>query len=58
VQRVAVAETARGTGVGRALMRAVEQAALGRGLTLLWLTTHDATDAVPSTKRSVTRSWA
>ena len=45
VQRVAVAETARGTGVGRALMRAVEQAALGQGLTLLWLTTHDATDA-------------
>ena len=45
VQRVAVAEGVRGTGVGRALMRAVEQAALERELTLLWLTTHDATDA-------------
>jgi acetyltransferase len=45
VQRVAVAEAARGTGVGQALMRAVEQAALERDLTLLWLTTHDGTDA-------------
>jgi len=45
VQRVAVAEPARGTGVGRALMHAVEDAALERGLTLLWLTTHDGTDA-------------
>jgi acetyltransferase len=45
VQRVAVAEDARGTGVGRELMQAVEEAALERGLTLLWLTTHDASDA-------------
>src|SRR5207248_5857960 len=33
VQRVAVAEAARGTAVGRALMEAVEQAALAQGLT-------------------------
>jgi GNAT superfamily N-acetyltransferase len=45
VQRVAVAETARGTGVGRQLMGAAEEAALERGLTLLWLTTHDRSDA-------------
>ena len=45
VQRVAVAADTRGAGVGRRLMEAVEQAALERGLTLLWLTTHDGTDA-------------
>jgi GNAT superfamily N-acetyltransferase len=45
VQRVAVAESARGSGVGRRLMAAVEEAALERGITLLWLTTHDASDA-------------
>jgi GNAT superfamily N-acetyltransferase len=45
VQRVAVAERARGTGVGRRLMAAVEKAALERGLTLLWLTTHDGSEA-------------
>jgi len=45
VQRVAVAETARGGGVGRGLMAAVEATAVKRGLTLLWLTTHDETDA-------------
>jgi len=45
VQRVAVARQARGTGVGRELMAAVEQAALARGLTLLWLTTHEDSDA-------------
>ncbi len=45
VQRVAVARRARGTGIGRRLMEAVEEAALDRDLTLLWLTTHDATDA-------------
>ena len=45
VQRVAVSEEARGTGVGRKLMDAVERAALGRGITLLWLTTHEASDA-------------
>jgi acetyltransferase len=45
VQGVAVASEARGTGVGRRLMEAVEQAARERGLTLLWLTTHDGSDA-------------
>jgi acetyltransferase len=45
VQRVAVAASARGTGVGRQLMEAVEEAALERDLSLLWLTTHDASDA-------------
>ena len=45
VQRVAVAESARGTGVGRDLMAAVEEAASARELTLLWLTTHDESDA-------------
>ena len=45
VQRVAVAEHARGLGVGRALMRAAEDEARARGVTLLWLTTHDGTEA-------------
>jgi len=45
VQRVAVAETARGAGVGRHLMAAVEAAAAEQGLTLLWLTTHEHSDA-------------
>jgi ribosomal protein S18 acetylase RimI-like enzyme len=45
VQRVAVAPAARGSGVGRHLMEAVEEAALDRGLALLWLTTHDTTAA-------------
>ena len=45
VQRVAVAADARGSGVGRLLMAAVETAARERGLTLLWLATHDGTDA-------------
>lgn len=45
VQRVAVAAGARASGVGRRLMEAVEEAALDRGLTLLWLTTHDESDA-------------
>jgi GNAT superfamily N-acetyltransferase len=45
VQRVAVAESARDSGVGRELLAAVEQAALDRGLTLLWLTTHDLSHA-------------
>jgi GNAT superfamily N-acetyltransferase len=45
VQRVAVADEARGRGVGRSLMAAVEEEALARGLTLLWLTTHDGTAA-------------
>jgi acetyltransferase len=45
VQRVAVAADARGQGIGRRLMAAIEAAAHERGLTLLWLTTHDETDA-------------
>jgi acetyltransferase len=45
VRRVAVASAARGTGIGRGLMAAVEAAARASGLTLLWLTTHADTDA-------------
>jgi acetyltransferase len=45
VQRVAVAAGTRGSGVGRGLMAAVEDVALDHGLTLLWLTTHDESDA-------------
>jgi acetyltransferase len=45
VQRVAVAAGARGAGVGRKLMGAVENEARARGLTLLWLTTHADTEA-------------
>jgi acetyltransferase len=45
VQRVAVAADARGTGVGRKRMNAVDESALARGLTRLWLTTHDGSDA-------------
>jgi acetyltransferase len=45
VQRVAVAEGARGLGIGRQLLAAVEERAAAHGLTLLWLTTHDETDA-------------
>jgi ribosomal protein S18 acetylase RimI-like enzyme len=45
IQRVGVAAKARGRGVGRQLMTAVEWAARERGLTLLWLTTHDGSDA-------------
>ena len=45
VQRVAVASDARGRGIGRELMVAVENAALDSGVTLLWLTTHEGTDA-------------
>jgi acetyltransferase len=45
VQRVAVAARARGMGVGRRLMAAVEATARERGLTLLWLTTHDGSEA-------------
>jgi len=45
VQRVAVAARARGGGVGRKLMSAVEAEAREHGLTLLWLTTHDESDA-------------
>ena len=45
VQRVAVALEARRGGIGRRLMSAVEVAAREHGVTLLWLTTHDGTDA-------------
>jgi ribosomal protein S18 acetylase RimI-like enzyme len=45
VQRVAVARDARREGIGRRLMSAVETAARHHGVTLLWLTTHDGTDA-------------
>ena len=45
VQRVAVAEAVRGSGVGRGLFTAVEDIALDHGLTLLWLTTHADSDA-------------
>jgi GNAT superfamily N-acetyltransferase len=45
VQRVAVAADARGTGVGRELMEAVEEIGRARDLSLLWLTTHEGSDA-------------
>jgi GNAT superfamily N-acetyltransferase len=45
VQRVAVAADARGSGVGRRLMAALEDEARARGLTLLWLTTHAEAEA-------------
>ena len=45
VQRIGVAADARGRGIGRQLMAAVEEAAQQSGVTLLWLTTHDGTDA-------------
>jgi acetyltransferase len=45
VQRVGVASDARGRGIGRQLMAALEEAARESGVTLLWLTTHEATAA-------------
>ncbi len=45
VQRVGVAADARGRGIGGGLMAAVEDVARDHRITLLWLTTHDATDA-------------
>lgn len=45
VQRIGVAANARGRGIGRQLMVAVEETARQSGVTLLWLTTHDGTDA-------------
>jgi acetyltransferase len=45
VQRIGVAADARGRGIGSHLMAAVEEAGRQTGVTLLWLTTHDGTDA-------------
>ena len=45
VQRVAVATPARSRGIGRRLMGQIEAVAHERGVTLLWLTTHEGTDA-------------
>ena len=45
VQRVAVANAARGRGIGTRVMAGIETLARERGITLLWLTTHDGTDA-------------
>jgi acetyltransferase len=45
VQRVAVATAARSRGIGRRLMGEIEAVARERGITLLWLTTHEGTDA-------------
>jgi len=45
VMRVVVRSDAQRQGVGRELMRALEAPALARGITLLWLTTHDGTPA-------------
>ncbi len=45
IQRVAVDSTVRRTGAGRALMNALEDAAREHDITLVWLTTHDDSDA-------------
>lgn len=45
VQRVAVADAARGRGVGRELMTCIETTAGELGITLLWLTTHEGSEA-------------
>ncbi len=45
VRRLVVRADRRGTGVGRALMEAVVEAARGLGLRLVWLSTHEGTDA-------------
>jgi len=45
VQRVAVADAARGRGVGRELMACIETTAGELGITLLWLTTHEGSEA-------------
>ncbi len=45
IQRLAVSAAARGTGVGRALMRGLEDAAREHGITLIVLNTHARTDA-------------
>jgi ribosomal protein S18 acetylase RimI-like enzyme len=45
VQRVAVGDSARGSGIGRHLMAAVEEEARRCSVSLLWLTTHEGTAA-------------
>jgi acetyltransferase len=45
VERVAVADVARGHGVGGQLIAAIETAARERDISLLWLTTHEGTAA-------------
>ena len=45
VQRVVVAEGVRGRGVGRQLMAAIEDTARALQISLLWLTTHDGSEA-------------
>lgn len=45
VRRLAVRTDRRGAGVGRALMEAVVERARDLGLRLLWLSTHEDTDA-------------
>jgi ribosomal protein S18 acetylase RimI-like enzyme len=45
IQRVAVSSSTRGTGVGRALMGALEDAARDHDITIVWLTTHEDSDA-------------
>jgi acetyltransferase len=45
VQRVAVASAARSRGIGRQVMGEIETVARERRIMLLWLTTHDGTDA-------------
>ena len=45
VQRIGVAANARGRGIGRQLMVAVVVTARKCGVTLLWLTKNDGTDA-------------
>jgi GNAT superfamily N-acetyltransferase len=45
VRRLAVRADHRGAGIGRALMEAVVERARTLDLRLLWLTTHDGTDA-------------
>jgi ribosomal protein S18 acetylase RimI-like enzyme len=45
VRRLAVRADRRGAGVGRALMEAVVERARALGLRLLWLTTHEGTNA-------------
>jgi GNAT superfamily N-acetyltransferase len=47
VQRVGVADAVRGRGVGRALMACIEITAIELDITLLWLTTHEGSEACP-----------